>query len=246
MNKYEFGRHKNIKTALNQRLIAEGRDGDYRNFVQALKLSGVDESGDMAAWKIAAFAFAPVAGGPGELMADPMFEKIAADWAAGKYPEPPGFAKFPSGMTNFDKLNGEPSPEFKAEVKRVKSAKVDYENEWQELAAKVDDSKQAEEVEIIRWVFDHCDLKPNRIDPETVPCVGAVRLLRHANGGEGGYRDFLNAWLKLMPDRKALEYGSKFRDDGRDLLLLSDFEASLPIEEPDTAPVLEPQEGAAA
>lgn len=218
---------KNIRTVLKQRLIKEGRYDDYRSFVEALKLSGVPDSGDMAAWKIAAFAYAPISGGPGELKADPWFEEIAANWAREKYPKPPGFAKFPSGMTNFAKFEGEPSEEFKETAKRVKSAKTDWDNEWQELAAQVDESKQASEVDIIRWVFDHCDLKPDRIDPETVPCVGAVRLLRHANGGEGGYRDFLSAWLRLMPDRKAIDYESKFRDDGRTLNLITDFEDSL-------------------
>ncbi len=227
---HTFAVHKNIRTAAKQRLIREGRYDDYRSFVEAIKLSGIPDSGDMAAWKIALFAFAPITGGTGELKADPYFEEIAAKWSRGEYPDPPGFAKFPSGMTNFEKLADEPSPEFKATVKKVKQAKGDWENEWQELASKVDPSKETNEVEVIRWVFDHCGLSADRIDPDEVPSVGAVRMLRHAST-ESGYRDFLGAWLKLLPDRKTVEHEARWRDDGRDLDLLEDFEKSLATEE---------------
>src|SRR4051812_20966643 len=99
LNKNEYARHKNIRTEVKQRLIAEGRYEDYRRLVGNLQDAGLPSSGDMAAWKVAAFAYAPACGGVGELKADPMFEPIAADWAKGKYKDIKlnGFSKFPSG-----------------------------------------------------------------------------------------------------------------------------------------------------
>lgn len=229
--RHTFAVHKNIRTALKQRLIKEGRYDAYRSFVEALKLSGIPDTGDMAAWKIAAFAFAPISGGPGELKADPHFEKIAADWANEKYPQPPGFAKFPSGMTNFEQLASEPSPEFKETVRKVKGAKTDWDNEWRELSAQVE-VENADQVTEAKWVTANRWTRPSDIDPADAPSRAAVAKLSWVQESSSNFGDFLKTFeSKLLPDKKTIEYESRFKDDGRVLGLLDELGNSLDDEE---------------
>jgi hypothetical protein len=226
-----FALHKNIKTIANQRLIKEGRDEEYRAFVRALKDFGIEESGNMAAWKIALLAFAPMTGGPGEIKADPYFADIAARWAKGDLPKPPPLAKFPSGMTNFGKLDGEPSAEFKAEVDKVKQAPKDWDNEWEALTLQVMD-RTADPAEVAEWVVRHNNLSLKHIDIESVPDPTALTLLKMTQGNQAALTNFVNQiWAKLLPDRKTLEYEAQFKDKGQDLQLLDDEEAAAAIEE---------------
>lgn len=226
-NTNPFARHKNIRTAIKQRLIKEGRYDAYRQFVGALVACGIDDSGDMAAWKIGAFAYSPVNGTAPELKADPFFAQIVKRWSKGGLPEPPGFAKFPSGITDFDHLAGEPSPEFKALAEEVKAAKGAYDDEWEELADKVGD-KRASELECVRWVVRNYLTSFDRIDPSEVPDRVALALLKHAKASMANFAELIKGpWTRLLPDRKALDEANKMSDDGRDLKLLKAYEDSL-------------------
>lgn len=223
----KFARHKNIRTALKQRLIREGRYSDYRAFVAALVVCGVPDSGDLAAWKIAAFACSPINGKAPELKADPYFADIAREWAAGKFPEPPGLVKFPNGLTDFDHLASEPSPEFKAAAEKIKTAEGVYDDKWEELAELVGD-KRASELECVRWVVRNYLTSFDRIDPEEVPDRVALALLKHAKASMANFAELIKGpWTRLLPDRKALDEANKMADDGRDLKLLKAYEDSL-------------------
>lgn len=226
LNKNEFARHKNIRTKVKQRLIAEGRYDDYRNLIANMRAAGLPDSGDLAAWKVAAFAFAPISGGPGELKADPMYEQIAADWANGKYKEIPlnGFAKFPSGMTNFEEVVGGASPEMKAAVEKAKRAPSDWKQKWKEIARQVEVDNADQVVEVL-WVAAHRWTDPDDIDPAEVPSKAALGKLSLVQESSANYAEFLRTFeSKLMPDKRAIEYESRFRDTGQDLKLLEEFE----------------------
>lgn len=226
----EFGRHKNIKTRLNQRLGKEGRFDAYRDLVGALVHSGVDDSGEMAAWKIAAFAFAPVNGQPSEIKADPMYAEIAAGWANGKYPDPPGFAHFPNGFKNFDKLAEEPSPEFKAVAEKVKKAPAEWNERWKKLANAVE-IPNAPLVEEVLWVVAHRWTDPEDIDTEEAPSKAAVCKLSLAQESSANFANFLNNFeSKLIPTKQVADAESR-RDDGRPLSDLEELEALLDMEE---------------
>lgn len=233
LNRNEFARHKNIRTVVKQRLIAEGRYEDYRTLVGNLQAAGLESSGDMAAWKVAAFPFSPISGGPGEIKADPMYEAIAADWANGKYKDVPirGFVKFPSGMQNFDKIEGEPATELKEAVKKIKEAPQDWQKFWCAMAAKVG-PKKSDVLEEVEWVMTHYLLDPNTIEIEDVPSSAAVGILSWVRMSPSNYAEFLRTYhSKLLPDRRQLEYANRFKDTGQDLALLEEFEESLRMED---------------
>lgn len=187
---------------------------------------------DTMAWKVALYAYAPINGGPGELIADPDFEEIAAGWQTGKYKiEAPGFAKFPSGATNFQKLAVEPTDDQQQVIEAINNVGKKITDKWRHLASQIPAGRVANELTVMQWAFQNAGIDPDRIDPEGVPSLGSVRYLQWV---QNNYDDFIkNNWTKLVPDRKALEYQQQLTDDGRSsFTMIDEFLESLEDEEP--------------
>ncbi len=229
--KCEFLLSKNIRAELNKRLVKEGRWDDYTHLKQRLILAGCDDSGDMAAWKIAAVPFSPRNGGPGELKSDPFYEAIVANWANGKYIDPPEFAKFPSGMTNFSKLEGEPSAEFKEQVEKIRKVPGELRDRWRKVSSQVA-LENADLVKEVLWVVAHRYTEPEEIDTTTAPSKAAVAKLAAVQESTANFMEFLRTnESKLIPDRRMIEYEARFKDIGQDLQLLDDEEQYLASKE---------------
>lgn len=218
---------KNLQNKLVDRLKAEGKWRQYlalRSFLRNRKAVPEKLLSRAASWP-----FPPMDGSPPEYFAEPEWAEVEAKWRNGEYPKPPDFETYANGIINFSKFKEEPTTEAIEELENVKKVPKKWVNDWEGLAeqvAKVERSAAANQVDVLNWVFDHCGLPVEAIDPADVPSVGAVRMLRHASS-DAGYRDFLGAWIRLLPDRKTVEWESRFKDSGQDLGLLDEYEASL-------------------
>lgn len=214
-----------LRTELKKRLIAENRWSPYLSYREFLKKRAVS---DKLAWKVAAYLFPPLDGSPPEfnVESDPQYAEIVANHKNGKYPDPPPFKKLKGGvLTDFRNFE-EPIPEAAQIIEDVKAAPKKYESSWEAIAEQVE-GRNADVLEVIQWVFDAAGLPLEKIDINTVPSSGALNLLKSCR--EGGFQEFLrNGWYKLVPDKRQLEYQSRFKDDGRQNFdLLDDFERSL-------------------
>jgi hypothetical protein len=226
-----FAEHKMLKMELNTRLKADGVFGKYCRLRQQCIDHGVDPK---VAWIVAAYAFPPKRGQIPEITVLKVYEEIAANWKNGRYPPIAEFSTegMKAGATNFAKLEPLPPEEAavaKEMIEEVKQAPAKWTSNWAELAERVAAlDKVGNELDIIRWVFRNYLVKSDSIDPTTVPDAGAVGLLKHVQENTSNYNDFLNRnWNKLVPDRKQIEQAALYADDGRDLRLLEEFDASL-------------------
>lgn len=110
------------------------------------------------------------------------------------------------------------------ERKEIKAAKQD--ESWESLFDKIDPRKRAPEIDQVRFAANYVDTNPADIDPEDVPCRGALSLVKRMARNDTFYQNIATQVLsRLLPDKKQLEYESKFQDDGReDLERLEEFE----------------------
>ncbi len=73
---------------------------------------------------------------------------------------------------------------------------------------------------------------PEDIAPETVPSKAAVCKLSLVQESPANFAEFLRTFeSKLLPDRKTVEYESRFKDRGQDLQLLDEEEEYLASKE---------------
>lgn len=223
------------KAAFHSRIHAEGRFPEYSAVREQLKRDGVDPRD---AWRYAASQFPPLDGSPLEVTvpvtplsslkiekseASEGLEPVAEEKAAGAVVVKPGPPVPPKAPTVHG--NGKGWTLFS---KGVLGATVKDE-EWMKIAEQVPRERSAGALAVADWVFNHAILPPEMIDPEQVPSLGALGLLRSVRSSPKNYDGFIsNIWSKLLPNRGQLDAESRFNDDGRvQLGMLADFEKSL-------------------
>jgi hypothetical protein len=206
-----------IKAPLKTRLITDGQWPEYLRLREHLKRNGVAED---IAWLVAAYRHPPRDGAAPEILGDPRYAEVAANWNAGRYPQPGDTSEgdgSPTDATNVGKARGPAPPDRKAE--------------WKRLAAEVGD-RQAPELDQVRWVAEHYLTDVAQISPDDVPCKAALGMLSWVQESSSNYGEFLRSnTSKLLPDKKTLEHDSRFADDGRDLHLIDEFVTQLNREE---------------
>ena len=165
------------------------------------------------AWLIAAWQFKPLDRSPHELQefyeSDPkLFDDAATKLAKIALPKPP------------------PAPKPKKKTGGRPDTRAER-SDWDKLANKVGRERDASEREVISWVFKNGRSDPRRLDADEVPSLGAVMLMEFIQESASNYRDFLQIWAKLLPQKAAIEAEARFSDDGRKQFdLLDDFMAS--------------------
>ncbi len=228
----QFARNGSMRDRLNSRLVNEKRYDDYLLTCGALVLAGVDKTGDMAAWKVAALAFAALNGDRCELESDPWYEEIIANWVSGMYPKPIGMAKFPTHIDYHWELSGTSPPKSLEKFEAAKVTKKVHADDWEALADLVGD-RQASELDITRWVVGAYSKSFDKLDPDDIPSSHAVSILKWAKLSPSNFGVILGGWFKLLPDKKSVEYDAKRKDTGQDISLLDDFLKGLANEEPE-------------
>jgi hypothetical protein len=220
--------HKDV----NKRMVMEGRWEEYCLRRTQLKRDGVE---DRIAWRIICNLMPPLDGTPPEARVTADLEPIVTKYIESP-PEIPlqpamgageGFLDVQAGLA--EAARTESNDAFVAEIK---TAKADWHSEWDLLWQRVDPKRVAPEAEVVRWVFNNAGTKPNLIQPEDVPSLGALKYLQHVQASYVNYSDFVKTnWSKMLPDKKALEYESNRADDGRrQLKALDDLIDSLDLE----------------
>ena len=115
-----------------------------------------------------------------------------------------------------------------ARVQRAKQERrrVKKEESWETLFERVDIHKTAPEIEQVRWAYNFVDVNPSLIEPEDVPSCGALSLVKRMNRNDAFYQAMVTKIIdKLLPDKRTLEYESRFQDDGRqELERIEEFE----------------------
>jgi hypothetical protein len=213
-------RQPGLKTALIQRLQRDGQWAEFLKLREFLKKEGVPED---RAWKVAAHKHPPLDGSPPEILVDPMFAEIAANWENGVYPVPSGpleFEEYPSGATNF------------REPKVADTETDDTRKQWEKLAEEVG-ARSSDELAETRWVVANYLRPVSRIEPDDVPSAAALSILMWCKMNPNNFGDFLRTnHSKLLPDKKSLEYQNRFVDDGsEDISEVDEFLRSLETEE---------------
>lgn len=96
------------------------------------------------------------------------------------------------------------------------------------LAKSVPADRKASETEVARWVFENQPVAWDDLDPNGIPCRGAIGLLAYAKGG-ANYGSFIQqVWSKILPSKQQLLRGGGFNDDGREnLALIEQFDREL-------------------
>lgn len=205
---------RKAKQQLNERLKVDGQWKDYCKLREFLKREGMPESD---AWLVAGIPFPPKDGSPHELGHLPQYSEIVDAWKDGKWPKPPDFVVSEKGITDFTKTVTEPTPEAKAAVKKAVEAPNNWAKKWADLAEKVG-VRQSSELDDARWVVANYLREIDKIKPEEVPSAAALSILKWVQLDVGNFGDFLRSiYSKILPDRKTIEYESKFSDDGREI-----------------------------
>jgi hypothetical protein len=206
-----FQERGRLKKRLNNRLKSDGYWDQYNELRASLKASGVPESD---AWRVAAFPFPPKDGSMAEIVEDAQYADIAAGWQNGRYDAPEASQKNETAAVGLPTMS---DPE------RALA-------EWESLAAAVG-PRISTELEECRWVMANYLMKPSQLKADDVPSAASLSILMWVKMSPANFGDFLRTHnSKLLPDKKSLEYESKFVDDGRDLKLLDDFKKSLEAE----------------
>jgi hypothetical protein len=204
-----FSERCKLKKSLNQRLKADGYWDPYNKLRDYLKRNGVSEN---IAWKVAAFQFPPRSGATAEIVADDMYAEIAAGWANDAYPLPDADSHAASTDNAVDNAG------LKVPVGDTWKA------DWERLAAEVG-SRSASELEEIRWVVANYLMPVQRIKPDDVPSSAALCILSWVQASSSNFGDFLRSnYVKIIPDKRDIEYQNRFQDTGQDLALIEEFE----------------------
>lgn len=226
-----------IRQKLMERLKAEGEWSRYCAFRELLVKGGEPRK---YAWMVAAYMFPPKDGSKQEIDDSDgdtrtVYAQIAANWGNGKYTDAngnplqiPEFKKRPDGTKDFHDLEPTP-PETEKVIKEIRAAPATWDEKWLALAVQVT-GKRSDEATDARWVMSTYlrAADPATIDPAEVPSESALTLLYWVRTNTSNLSDFIKGiHVKLMPDKKSIEMGKGFRDDGRTLQLLKDFEDSL-------------------
>lgn len=227
-------RKSEIKAKMTTRLTVEGVLKQYIARREQLKREGTP---DTVAWVIALQAYPPKDGTPIEFPLKgkyaPLKDHPALKDSTIEPPPPPTMLSKDSGNVLIKygppKKGEPPLPKSKDHAKwnkltdLIKNAPDEWSKKWAELASKVVDNRVGSELEVLRWAFQNAGTPPDALVVEDIPGLGALRLLRHLQVSDNNYSDFLRTnWPKLIPDKKQMEFDSRFVDDGRSQLAMMD------------------------
>jgi hypothetical protein len=215
---------KVTKGYLRKRLEDEGRWGEYLEYKTFLKQNGIPEA---HAWIAAAIPFPPLDGSEPEILEQGgLYAEVAAKFNNGAYPAPPTLPKFPNGLTNFRAMP-EATPEQKQFPEDVKTAHKKFASTFRDLAANLDPSVMAPDLEAVRWALNHRLVDVQQIAPDTIPSTGALSILELIQKDARSYTEILKQYLAKSLPSKDSSQGGQFEDDGRVLSLMEEFERSL-------------------
>lgn len=194
------GRSPSAKTQFNQRLHRERRWDEYLLRREALKKEGVS---DRDAWKVAGVEFPPLDGSPLEFEAQGGPQSAAPDRSVSE------------SIKAYDQQHtqsaGARSPAIAGE--------------FAELVTKIDRAKASSELDIMRWVLKHLLVSPAEMDPEEVPGLAAISVLKWVKSSGANMSEFMRIWAKIIPTKSELEVQDRFRDNGqRQFALLDQFD----------------------
>lgn len=207
---------KDVRVRLNQRMAAEGRWEEYCQRRVQLKRDGVDPA---LAWRIICNLMPPLDGSPPEARVGADLEPIVTKYMD-TLPEVPmqpelghreGYLDIQAGTAK-----SMATPEHEKFVEEVKEAKKNWKTEWQNLANYVPVTRVAQELDVVKWVFNNAGTPPELLRADEVPSRGALKYLEHVQSSPINYSDFVRTnWSKILPDKKQMEYEARFSDDGR-------------------------------
>jgi len=196
------------------RVADEGRMKEFKDFRDELKEKGVPDS---EGWRVAGSQFKPLNGASLEYAPTIDTLKWLEHFGMPNPWEVSAEQAEKAVVRAKEEGLGEPTRYAKREIildtvssKVVKSAAT-----FEQLAKMIDQHKVAPEIEIIRWVFNNYKCPVEKLDPEEVPSVGALGLLEWVRAGANFGEFFKSAWVKMIPDKRQLEYESSLKDDGR-------------------------------
>lgn len=211
-----------------KRIEAEGRFEEFKKVREEAKKNGVPEK---EAWRSVAHLFPPLNLKPGEQAPIVLpYKSTVAKIPGAKRAERPKPAEpakpEPTANIEIDGSGGIPDsykPQFV-----YQGSKDAVPDEVAAMALQIPDERRATEVEIVRWVFQNWPVPWDQIDPESVPCRGALSLLCFAKASATNYSTFLTHWAKIMPNKTQMLTSNRFADDERQNFdLLDAFDASL-------------------
>lgn len=214
---------------VNSRMQKEGRWEEFSTRRIQLRRDGVP---DHVAWRVICNLMPPLDGSPPEARVTADIQPIITKYIDNlpEIPEQPalgarqGYFDIQAGLAK--KFETESNNQFVGDLKK---ANLDWHSEWQLIAQRVPIERVAMEVDIVRWVFNNAGTPPDRLNPDDVPSLGGLKYLEHVQSSPIHYAEFVRTnWSKMLPDKKQLEYESRFADDGkRSTKLLDEFLSTL-------------------
>lgn len=105
-----------------------------------------------------------------------------------------------------------------ADVAAVRSPIGFMPHEDERLARLADESmgRKAKPEEVVDWIYDNMGVTVAKIVSDTIPCSGAVALLRWARSEVGNQRDFyISMWAKRIANKQQTDGTGLLSDDSR-------------------------------
>lgn len=209
----KFSEFDQARSKLIQRLTTEGRFADFNKIRQSLANGGFAVHDSFA---IASNLMPPEDGSPCE------FED--------KLTNSPDLSAKVATI-----LSSDANAFAKSEPKKAKTIPAEGlfspNASWDSLVDMVEPSRRAPQTAIVDWCFNNVLNRPSDLDPEEIPCRGAIALLRKSRT-PAGYSELIALWAKTFPTGQQLKANSNFGDDGRKQLdMLDEFLDSLEHED---------------
>lgn len=227
------GRPPSAKTKFNQRLHREGRWEQFLLRREEIKRNGVS---DREAWKVAGTEFPPLDGSPLEFEPPDSVATVAPS-ASKPRKAPADFAMDGSGISaaDLDDTSEPPAPGLSVResikayheqhVRDATARSPSLAGEFAELVSRMDKSKTPSELDVVRWVLHNLLVSPSEMDPEEVPGMAAISVLKWVKQSGANMSEFMRIWAKIIPSKSELEVQDRFRDTGkRQFDLLDQFD----------------------
>lgn len=188
---------------------------------------------DVESWRVAAQAFSPVNESPHELTFTPR-EREAAELVRREVSDPVYQPLLPAAEVPVEQAAeptySAPTTPPPVETKQEESKGTDrWHKQWTALAKKVDRTRKADAYDEINWVLQNTLVPLMDILPVDVPSMGALAMLKWVKAHDSNLGKFMQTiYTKTIPDKKQVEFGARFKDDGRkQFQMLDQFMESL-------------------